>query len=94
MTISKVFEALSHPLRRQVLQHLRQGPMSAGDLADRFAVSKPTMSVHFAKLRDAELVSAERRGTSIIYHLNTSLLEETLSGLLDLGTTPAKEEKD
>jgi DNA-binding transcriptional ArsR family regulator len=82
MGINAVFEALSHPVRREILQLLRSGPMSAGALAEHFTLSKPTLSVHFAKLKEAELVAVERQGTSLIYHLNMSILEEALSGLL------------
>lgn len=82
MTINAVFEALSHPVRREILQLLRAGPRSAGDLASHFDLTKPTLSVHFAKLRDADLVTVERQGTSLIYHLNMSILEEALSGFL------------
>jgi ArsR family transcriptional regulator, repressor of sdpIR and other operons len=82
MAINDVFEALSHPVRREVLTLLKNGPMSAGDLAARFDLTKPTMSVHFAKLKDADLVTAERNGTSVVYHLNLSILEDALSGLL------------
>ena len=84
MSINTVFEALSHPVRRKVLALLQRGPASAGELAEHFDLSKPTLSVHFAKLKEAELVVVERRGTSLIYHLNTSILEEALSGLLSL----------
>ena len=82
MGINAVFEALSHPVRREILQLLRDGPMSAGALAEHFTLSKPTLSVHFAKLKEAELVAVERQGTSLIYHLNMSILEEALSGFL------------
>ena len=82
MTINAVFEALSHPVRREILRLLRAGPLSAGDLAGHFDLTKPTLSVHFAKLKDAGLVSVERQGTSLIYHLNMSILEEALSGFL------------
>lgn len=82
MPINAVFEALAHPVRRQVLALLRQRPMSAGELAGHFALSKPTLSAHFAKLRDAGLVVVERQGTTLVYHLNMSILEEALSGLL------------
>jgi DNA-binding transcriptional ArsR family regulator len=85
MGINAVFEALSHPVRREILHLLKQGPMTAGELAENFTLSKPTLSVHFAKLREADLVTVERRGTSLIYHLNLSILEEALSGLLNLG---------
>ncbi len=84
MGINAVFEALSHPVRREILQLLRQGPMSAGALAEHFTLSKPTLSVHFAKLKEADLVAVERQGTSLIYHLNMSILEEALSGLMSL----------
>lgn len=84
MGIDAVFEALSHPVRREILQLLRQGPMSAGALAEHFTLSKPTLSVHFAKLKEAELVAVERQGTSLIYRLKMSILEEALSGLLSL----------
>lgn len=82
MTNNAIFEALSHPVRRDILKMLRAGPLSAGDLARNFDLTKPTLSVHFAKLREAELVSVERQGTSLIYHLNMSILEEALSGFL------------
>ena len=78
--MSTVFKALSDPTRRRVLQLLRKGPMSAGDLADQFDVSKPTMSAHFAVLKEADLVHAEKAGKSVIYHLKLSVLEEALLG--------------
>jgi DNA-binding transcriptional ArsR family regulator len=84
VSITKVFEALSHPVRRKVLALLKAGPKSAGELAGHFEISKPTLSVHFAKLREAELVAVERQGTSLIYHLNTSVLEQALAGVLSL----------
>ena len=82
MGVNAVFEALSHPVRRKILALLRKGPLIAGDLSEHFDIAKPTLSVHFAKLKDAELVSVERRGTSLIYHLNMSILEEAISGFL------------
>lgn len=84
MGINAVFEALSHPVRRKVLALLKSGPQSAGDLADHFELSRPTLSVHFAKLKEADLVAVERRGTSLIYHLNTSVLEQALADVLSL----------
>ncbi|MBF0678930.1 MAG: winged helix-turn-helix transcriptional regulator [Devosia sp.] len=83
--MNAVFEALSHPVRRKVLALLKTGPMSAGELADHFEISRPTLSVHFAKLKEAELVAVERQGTSLIYHLNTSVLEQALADVLSLG---------
>lgn len=99
--MSSVFKALSDPTRRRVLQLLRNGPMSAGDLADQFDVSKPTMSAHFAVLREANLVHDEKAGKSVLYHLKLSVLEEALMGFAQtfgLGTeapspTPAAKPK-
>ena len=76
--MSQVFKALSDPTRRRVLQLLRKGPMSAGELSDQFDVSKPTMSAHFAVLKEADLVHARKTGKSVIYHLKLSVLEEAL----------------
>lgn len=78
--MSQVFRALSDPTRRRVLQLLRQSPMSAGDLSRHFDVSKPTMSAHFAVLKEADLIHAEKAGKSVIYHLKLSVLEEALLG--------------
>lgn len=90
MSLNAVFEALSHPVRRHILALLKSGPKSAGELATHFELSKPTMSVHFAKLREAELVEVERRGTSLIYSLNIGVLEEALAGVLDFANiTPS-----
>ncbi len=75
-----VFKALSDPTRRRVLQLLRKRSMSAGELADHFDVSKPTMSAHFAVLREANLVHTEKDGKSLVYHLKLSVLEDGLMG--------------
>lgn len=76
--MSTVFKALSDPTRRQVLQHLQQGPMGAGELADLFDVSKPTMSAHFAVLIAAGLIDPEKQGRTITYRLKLSVLEDAL----------------
>lgn len=73
-----VFKALSDPTRRRVLELLRTGPMSAGELADHFDVSKPTMSAHFAVLREAGLIASEKQGKSVVYELQMSVLEDAL----------------
>ena len=91
-----LFEALAHPTRREILAMLKQGSASAGDIAARFDVSKPTMSGHFAKLKDAGLIHADKNGTSIVYSLNLSTLEEVLLGFMGtMGISPEeKEEKE
>ena len=95
--MSQVFKALSDPTRRQVLQLLRKGPMSAGDLSDQFDVSKPAMSAHFAVLKEADLVHAEKAGKSVIYHLKLSVLEDALLGFVNsfgFGADIAKPRKE
>lgn len=82
--MSDVFKALAHPVRRQVLKKLRDGPMTAGDLADAFPVSKPTMSGHFTALKEAGLILAERHGTTIRYRLNAGAAEEAIALLMGL----------
>ena len=79
--MSGVFRALADPTRRRVLALLRERPMSAGELADQFDVSKPTMSAHFSVLREAGLIDASKHGKTIIYRLKMSVLEEALMGL-------------
>jgi DNA-binding transcriptional ArsR family regulator len=81
--MSEVFKALSDPTRRRVLQLLRKRSMSAGEISDHFDVSKPTMSAHFAVLKEADLVHGEKSGKSVIYHLKLSVLEEALLGFVD-----------
>ena len=80
--MSTVFDALSHPIRREVLELLKGGGMTAGALADQFPVSKPTMSGHFAKLKAAGLIRGESCGGSITYTLNLSTLEEAVLGFM------------
>ena len=85
--MNAVFEALAHPIRREILEMLKSGSMSAGEIADAFHVSKPTMSGHFAKLKEAGLIHADQRGTTILYSLNLSTLEEVLLGFMNrIGT--------
>jgi|SRR5687768_14360128 DNA-binding transcriptional ArsR family regulator len=81
--MSTVFKALADPTRRRVLQLLRDRPMTAGELADEFDVSKPTMSAHFAVLREADLVDATKKGTTITYRLKLSVLEDALLGFAE-----------
>jgi DNA-binding transcriptional ArsR family regulator len=95
--MSQVFRALSDPTRRRVLQLLRKGPMSAGELCEQFHVSKPTMSAHFAVLKEADLVHAEKTGKSVIYYLKLSVLEDALLGFIhsfDAGEEAQKPRKE
>jgi DNA-binding transcriptional ArsR family regulator len=81
--MSQVYKALADPTRRRILQLLREREMSAGEIAAHFDLAKPTLSGHFAVLREAGLVSPEKSGTTITYRLNVSVLEEALLALMD-----------
>lgn len=82
--LSDVYRALADPTRRRVLQLLRERDMSAGELAEQFDSAWPTLSRHFAILREADLIQGEKRGASIIYSLNVSVLEEALLGMMEM----------
>jgi DNA-binding transcriptional ArsR family regulator len=81
--MNRVYRALADPTRRRVLQLLRERDMTAGELAAQFDLSWPTMSGHFAVLREADLVQADRHGSTITYRLNASVLEEAMLALMD-----------
>lgn len=87
--VKDAFAALSDPTRRAILKMLRAGSKPAGEIADAFRLTKPTLSHHFRVLRAAGLVRAERRGTSIVYTLQTNVLEDLATELLDLAS-PAR----
>jgi len=76
--MSTVFKALSDPTRRRVLELLRERPMTAGELAKEFKVSKPTMSAHFAVLREAGLIESEKTGRTVTYRIRMTVLEDAL----------------
>ena len=81
---TSVFNALGHPLRRKVMMVLRKGPKTSGDLAGMFDASWPTVSRHLTVLKEADLITAERKGTSIVYRANTSVLEDASAAILAL----------
>lgn len=79
-----VYKALADPTRREIMRLLRQRNMSAGELADNFPVSKPTLSRHFAVLQAANLIQGDKDGNRIIYRLNVSVLEETIMAMMTM----------
>lgn len=87
-----VFKALSHPVRRRIVDMLRAGPKSSGEIAGAFDLAWPTVTGHLAALKEAHLVEAEREGASIRYRLDITAAEEALGflmGLLRSGNTEA-----
>ena len=86
MSSASPFQALADPTRRAILKQLRRGSRTAGDIADEFHLSKPTLSHHFKVLEAAGLVRSERRGTFIVYTLQSSVIEDLAAELLELST--------
>lgn len=82
--MNEAFKALADPTRRAILRLLRRGEMNAGDLADRFRISKPSMSHHFTVLKQADLIASRREGQQIYYSLNTTVVEDLMAAVWDL----------
>ena len=90
---NEVFKAIADPTRREVLRLLSRGERTAGELAEQFDMSKPSMSHHFSVLKDADLIRSRREGQQIFYSLNTTVLEDVLTRLWDhLGLKDSRRE--
>lgn len=76
------FKALADPTRRRILELLRDSDLTAGELAEHFDISKPSLSHHLATLKSAGLVSDERRGQNIVYSLNTTVMQDLIGWFL------------
>jgi DNA-binding transcriptional ArsR family regulator len=83
--MDKTFKALADPTRRQILALLRDEDMTAGDIAAEFPIAWASVSHHLAALKDAGLVLAIREGQFIRYSLNTTVFQEAVQQLMDLG---------
>ncbi len=84
MRMNEAFKALADPTRRSILQMLRSGEMTAGELSQRFDMSKPSVSHHFSVLKQADLVVSRKDGQQIYYSLNTTVVEDLLTIIWDL----------
>ena len=82
MTLDGVFEALASTVRRKILAYLSATELTAGEIAERFAISKPSISKHLSVLENAGLIASERRGQFIYYRLVRDNLMNTLNGYL------------
>ncbi len=91
MAINEVFKALSDPTRREILRMLSHGERTAGELAEPFDMTKPSMSHHFSVLKEADLIRSRREGKQVIYALNTTVVEDFATRIWDLfGTNHEK----
>ena len=82
--MNTVYRALSDPTRRQILKLLREKDLTAGEIAEHFTMTKPSLSKHFNILRSAGLIQGEKSGVTITYHLNVSVLEEAIMALMEI----------
>lgn len=84
MAIQQTLRALADPIRREILNLLRGGRMSAGDITDHFPVTAASISRHLSVLKEADLIRDTREGKYIFYDLNTSVLEDVMLWITDL----------
>jgi len=84
MSLQRTLKALADPIRREILNLLKEGRMSAGDITDHFDVTAASISRHLSVLKEADLIRDERQGKFIYYDLNASVLEEIMLWITDL----------
>ena len=84
MALQQTLRALADPIRREILNMLKNGRLSAGEITNKFPVTGASISRHLSVLKDADLIRDTREGKFIFYELNTSVLEEAMLWLIDL----------
>jgi len=82
--VNSIFKALNDPTRREILKLLRKRDMTAGEIADAFNITKPSISHHLDLLKQANLVVAEKQGQFIYYSLNTTVIDDIMNWLVKL----------
>jgi len=82
--MNSIFKALNDPTRREILRLLRKRDMTAGEIADAFNITKPSISHHLDLLKQANLVTAEKQGQFIYYSLNTTVVDDIMNWLMKL----------
>lgn len=84
MSINDAFKALADPTRRKILDLLKHSDLSAGEIAEQFDMTKPSISNHLSILKQAELVWVERQGQNMVYSLNTTVFQDVMKWILDI----------
>ncbi|GGG22107.1 transcriptional regulator [Pontibacter amylolyticus] len=82
--VNKVFKALNDQTRREILNLLKEKDLTAGDIADAFQITKPSISHHLDILSQAELVTSQKQGQYVIYSLNTTVLDDLMKWIITL----------
>jgi ArsR family transcriptional regulator len=88
--VNALFKALNDQTRREILELLKDGDLTAGEIADRFHISKPSISHHLDLLKQAELVTSVKEGQFIYYSLNTTVMDEVLKWIIQFKKTKKK----
>lgn len=88
------FKALSDPTRRKIIQLLKDKPMTAGAIADQFAMTKPSISHHLNLLKQADMITDEKRGQFVIYQLNTTVFQDMIQWFLDIAENEEKKKEE
>ena len=94
MAIDEVFKALADPNRRRILRLLSKKEQTAGQIAQQFNISGPSMSHHFNVLKNADLIRGRRDGQQIIYSLNTTVMQDAMTLFLDVFSKEPQPETD
>ena len=84
MNMNAIFKALNDETRREILELLRVKEMTAGDIADQFNISKPSISHHLDILKRADMVTSEKKGQFVVYTLNTTIVDDILKWIITL----------
>ena len=82
--MNKLFKALNDETRRQIIELLKEREMTAGEIADKFNISKPSISHHLDILKQADLITSEKKGQFVEYALNTTILDDLLAWIITL----------
>lgn len=82
--MNALFKALNDETRREIIELLKEKDMNAGEIAEKFSISKPSISHHLDILKRADLITSEKKGQFVTYSLNTTILEDLLSWILTL----------
>ncbi len=82
--MDSLFKAMNDPTRREILNLLKRKSLTAGEIADEFSISKPSISHHLEILKNADLVTSEKKGQFILYSINTTILDDLLAYILKL----------
>ncbi len=82
--MNSLFKALNDETRRKIIELLKDKDMNAGEIADKFKISKPSISHHLEILKRADLITSEKKGQFVEYSLNTTILEDLMSWILTL----------